>query len=280
MTLTEAQYRNDMVKTALNQIGRPYRDSALPTNWPPSSFDCSTFIHWLNAKYMIDVDQGVMRNLIWPPVKPSPWHKYPGYTGTQMTTAKRLGAGISYSAIKPGDALYYEKPGGYARHVVMYIGGGKIVHASTPSAGTIVGPIVPPGVLGHSGKKLVLCVSATRLARACGYRFATPTPIPAPKPPAGQRTVILQHILYAIAKDGPAADGHTTYKAEVMIVEDALAKEGLLSTTLVDGSAGTSSFGRGSAYNQWEKKLGYAGDGLPDMLTLPKLGARHTFNVV
>ena len=282
MTQTEAQYRNNIVRTAIAQVGRPYRDSADPTNWPPQQFDCSTFTHWLEAMYGVDIDAGVLRTLAWPPKEPSPWHKYPGYTLTQQSAARnKTGSIVSYSAIKPGDRLYYDKPGQH--HVVVYIGGGKVVHASSPSTGVIISPVVAPGNIGFAGKKLTMCVSATRFAKACGYKFATVT-TPAPKPtPVKRPTVFLSHILAAIKKDGPAAQGHTTYKSEVLLVERALASEKLLASNLVDGSAGTSSFGNGSAYQHWQERLHFTGkdaDGLPGIQSLASLGHKYGFNVI
>ncbi|HET6875559.1 MAG TPA: hypothetical protein VFH70_12305, partial [Acidimicrobiales bacterium] len=53
----------------------------------------------------------------------------------------------------------------------------------------------------------------------------------APKPPspAAKPTVSLTHVVAAARKDPPAADGHTTYKTEVLLVERALQAEKLLS---------------------------------------------------
>lgn len=289
MTLTEAQYRNDLVKTGLSQVGRLYRDSAVPTNWPPEQFDCSVFTHWLNAKYGIDIDKGVLTDgLAWPPKEPTPWRKYPGYTLNQQRAAHQLSSSvIGFHEIKPGDRLYYDKPGQH--HVVMYIGDGKVVHAAGTAYGVIVSPVVPPGAIGHGGKTLSLCVSAVKFAKAAGYKFAVPAVPPTPKPPVttpkppAKPTVFLSHILAAIKKDGPAAQGHTTYKSEVLLVERGLNKEGLLSSNLVDGSAGTASFGKGSAYQKYQERLGYHGqdaDGIPGKQSLTTLGKKYGFNVV
>jgi N-acetylmuramoyl-L-alanine amidase len=106
----------------------------------------------------------------------------------------------------------------------------------------------------------------------------TPTP---PKPPA-KPVVYLDHILKAIKKDGPAPTGHTTYKSEVLIVEQALNKQGLLAKAYVDGSAGTVSFGDKSAYQKWQVQCGYTGkdaDGIPGMASLSRLGRKYGFQV-
>lgn len=281
MTLTEAQYRNDIVKTGIAQVGHLYRDSSVPTNWPPQQFDCSVFTHWLNAKYDLDIDQGRLLKQPWPPREPDNWHKYPGYTLDQQQAARNHPSSIiPFADIKPGDRLYYDKPGQH--HVVMYIGGGKVVHAAGTAYGVIISPVVGPGETGHGGKTLTMCVSGTKFARAIGYQFATPTSV-VPKPtPVKQPTVFVAHIRSAIRQDGPAAQGHTTFKREVLLVESALAKEGFLEQRYVDGSAGTNSFGPRSAYLAWERKYYGAtrGDGLPDAQGLKALGRKYGFNVI
>ncbi|MGV9278043.1 peptidoglycan-binding domain-containing protein [Streptomyces griseosporeus] len=103
---------------------------------------------------------------------------------------------------------------------------------------------------------------------------ATPTARPSTKP-----SVSLKHLIYAAQHDPAAAQGHTTYKAEVLLVEKALKAEGLLSGTYVDGSFGTKTI---AAYKAWQKRLGYTGDdadGIPGHTSLTRLGAKHGFEV-
>lgn len=47
------------------------------------------------------------------------------------------GRSVSLSEVKPGDLVFYGS-GGYAGHVGLYIGDGKIIHASTPATGIII----------------------------------------------------------------------------------------------------------------------------------------------
>jgi hypothetical protein len=234
-------------------------------------------MHWLNAKYGLDIDNTSLTSVAWPPAFPAQWRKYPGYTLTQQATARANGAIIDFAHVKPGDRLYYDKPGEH--HVVMYIGNGKVVHAAGHAYGVIVSPVVPPGQVGHGGKTLTCVVSATVHARKCGLHFDAPVvakpTIPTPKPPVSLPVVSIGHVLTAIAKDGPAKQGHVTYPVEVKLVERALDKLNYLAASRVDGSAGTSTFGKGSAYQKLQIHLGYSGsdaDGIPGSRSLRWLG--------
>ncbi|MFJ5967874.1 GH25 family lysozyme [Streptomyces sp. NPDC093060] len=102
-----------------------------------------------------------------------------------------------------------------------------------------------------------------------------PAPKPAPKP-----KVSLAHVVHAARHDPPAAQGHTTYRTEVLLVEKALQAEKLLAAHYVDGSFGSLTK---NAYARWQKRLGYSGtaaDGIPGMTSLRKLGEKHGFTVV
>jgi hypothetical protein len=101
-----------------------------------------------------------------------------------------------------------------------------------------------------------------------------------PKPGTTKPTVSLAHLVYAAQHDPAAAQGHTTYKAEVLTVEKALKAEGLLETQYVDGSFGTKTIG---AYANLQRRYGYSGssaDGIPGLASLTRLGDKHGFTVV
>ena len=111
--------------------------------------------------------------------------------------------------------------------------------------------------------------------------WANPEPPkpPAPKP-ALKPKVSLSHVVAAARKDPPARQGHTTYRAEVLLVEKALQAEKLLAAQYVDGSFGSLTV---NAYARWQRHLGYSGtaaDGVPGKTSLTKLGAKHGFDVV
>ncbi len=94
--------RQSLVRVALNKRGRQYVAGAAG----PNAFDCSGFTQYVYKKAT---------------------GKYlPHYSGAQMHRGKR----VSKSNLKPGDLLFYG-PGG-SQHVSMYIGKGKMIHATNP----------------------------------------------------------------------------------------------------------------------------------------------------
>lgn len=46
-----------------------------------------------------------------------------------------MGTKINASEAKPGDLFFYGGGGGYINHVALYIGGGQVIHASSPKTG-------------------------------------------------------------------------------------------------------------------------------------------------
>ncbi|MEU3686977.1 peptidoglycan recognition protein family protein [Streptomyces narbonensis] len=97
---------------------------------------------------------------------------------------------------------------------------------------------------------------------------------PKPKP-----VVDLSNVIAAARKDPGLPQGKSTYKADALLVEKALAAEGLLPAKWVDGSFGTLTV---KAYAAWQRKCGHSGkaaDGIPGMSTLAKLGKKHGWGV-
>jgi hypothetical protein len=106
---------------------------------------------------------------------------------------------------------------------------------------------------------------------------AAPAPKPAPKPT--KPVVSVAHLNTARAKDIPAATGHTTYPAEVKVVEAALKAEGFLNPAWAsDGSWGTQT---DLAYNRFRREvlhlIGDDAKGSVGLQSLKALASRHGF---
>ena len=103
--------RASLVRVALNQRGKQYVAGAAG----PRVFDCSGFTQYVykqaTGKYL------------------------PHYSGSQMHRGKR----VSQKNLKPGDLMFYG-PGG-SQHVSMYIGKGKMIHATNPRSGVKIDSI-------------------------------------------------------------------------------------------------------------------------------------------
>lgn len=108
---------------------------------------------------------------------------------------------------------------------------------------------------------------------------------PAAPAPGGSRkpAVSLAHIQAAQRRDPGLPQGGTTYKAEALVVENALYKAGLLARRWVDGSLGTKTL---PAVSEWQEKCGFRGrqpggdaDGYFGKTSLVKLGQRYGFDV-
>ncbi len=60
-------------------------------------------------------------------------------TGRSSRDQAAKGRTISTSDVKPGDLLFYAS-GDYINHVAIYIGGGQVIHSSTPTTGICIAP--------------------------------------------------------------------------------------------------------------------------------------------
>ncbi len=98
---------NAVTSLALSKVGNPYVWGAMG----PTAFDCSGLVCWayLNGA-------GV---------------RLPHQTGSLIN----CGYSVSMNNLRPGDLLFYNTMGRGVSHVTMYIGGGKMVHASSPRTG-------------------------------------------------------------------------------------------------------------------------------------------------
>jgi len=93
-----AAVRTSAMQKALGKVGSPYRYGAAG----PNAFDCSGLVNWAfkNSGKSLPRTSGAM---------------------------SRVGTPVSKSALQPGDLVFFYKP---VSHVGIYIGNGKIVHAS------------------------------------------------------------------------------------------------------------------------------------------------------
>lgn len=99
---TRASVRLSAMNTALDKIGSPYRWGAAG----PNAFDCSGLVKWSFAQ------AGIL---------------LPRTSRAQST----VGTPVSKANLQPGDLVFFYSP---VSHVAIYIGGGKVVHASTSSS--------------------------------------------------------------------------------------------------------------------------------------------------
>ena len=102
-----ANARQNLVNYALQFVGGPYRAGG---NDPRTGVDCSGFV-----RYVMQHGAGISMNRS---------------SGSQATQ----GHAVTSSQMQPGDLLFYSGGSGI-NHVAMYIGDGKIVHASTYATG-------------------------------------------------------------------------------------------------------------------------------------------------
>lgn len=113
ITMTELLYgqgvsdiRVDLCQYAKQFLGNPYVWGGTSLT---SGADCSGFVLSVFAKFGVSL---------------------PHYSGSQS----KCGTSISADQLQPGDLVFYAK-GGTINHVAIYIGGGQVIHASSPKTG-------------------------------------------------------------------------------------------------------------------------------------------------
>ena len=120
ITMTELLYgqgvsdvRVEMVEYAKQFLGNPYV-------WGGSSLtkgtDCSGFTMSIYKKYGVKLSH-------------------------HAATQAKEGTKISKSDLQPGDLVFYADSSGSINHVAMYIGGGQVIHASSPTTGIRINKI-------------------------------------------------------------------------------------------------------------------------------------------
>lgn len=94
-----AQARAGAARIAMSKVGKPYRYGAAG----PNAFDCSGLVHWTYKQLGVKLPR----------------------TSRAMS---QVGKPVSRANLQPGDLVFFYKP---VSHVAIYIGNGKVVHAST-----------------------------------------------------------------------------------------------------------------------------------------------------
>jgi cell wall-associated NlpC family hydrolase len=84
---------------AMSKLGAAYRWGATG----PSSFDCSGLVYWSYRQVGIPLPR-------------------------TSQAQSQVGAPVAKSALQPGDLVFFYRP---VSHVAIYIGNGRVVHAST-----------------------------------------------------------------------------------------------------------------------------------------------------
>ena len=113
--------RQEVVNYALQFVGNPYvyGGTSLTNGTDCSGFTMSVYAHF-------------------------------GYGLPRTAAAQMQGlSSVDLSAIQPGDLLFYRGKDGSIGHVTMYIGGGQVVHASSPKTGIKISSVnyrTPAGV--------------------------------------------------------------------------------------------------------------------------------------
>jgi cell wall-associated NlpC family hydrolase len=98
-----------VVRAAYSKVGRPYVWGASG----PRAFDCSGFTRYVMKQFGVDLPHS-------------------------SRLQARMGRFVSRSNLQPGDLVFFATRGGGISHVGLYVGDGKMVHASTPSTGVII----------------------------------------------------------------------------------------------------------------------------------------------
>jgi cell wall-associated NlpC family hydrolase len=95
-----------VLTTAKRYLGTRYRLGGTK----PSAFDCSGFLRYVYAKNGVDL---------------------PRTAREQSSVGQAVAVGAD--SLRVGDLLFFRTPRGRASHVAMYVGGGRIIHASAGS---------------------------------------------------------------------------------------------------------------------------------------------------
>jgi cell wall-associated NlpC family hydrolase len=85
--------------------------------------DCSGFVQYVCQNFMVDL---------------------PRVSAEQANWGKTVTAQMDFSKMLPGDLLFFQRGGRGIGHVGIYMGNGKMIHASSPRSGIIVTALNQP----------------------------------------------------------------------------------------------------------------------------------------
>ena len=108
------------LRSALTQQGKPYVWGAAG----PNAYDCSGLVQWAFKQAGVNL---------------------PHSSRMQST----LGAPVALSQLQPGDLVFFYTPVG---HVAIYVGDGKVVHASTSGQPVKISPLA--GMPFHNARRI------------------------------------------------------------------------------------------------------------------------------
>ena len=105
--------KSGLVSLAYSLVGSRYVAGGAD---PSIGFDCSGFVYYLYSSIGISISRS---------------------SSTQMYE----GVGVSYDNAQPGDILSWGYSAGAPTHSAIYVGGGKMIHATNPSMGVVVSDV-------------------------------------------------------------------------------------------------------------------------------------------
>ena len=101
-----------LIEVGKEYIGTPYRFGGLIKNGEPVAFDCSLFVQHVYASLGVELPR------------------------TSIEQAKK-GEKVDRGSISQGDLLFFRTNGKSISHVAIYVGNGKMIHASSNHGVTI-----------------------------------------------------------------------------------------------------------------------------------------------
>ncbi len=129
--------RDSIIENAKEQLGTRYRWAGIN---PEKGLDCSGFVKYVFAKLGVELP----------------------HSSRELAT---LGGSVAKdtSEMRPGDLLVFGK-GKRISHVGIYVGDGKMIHASSRSGAVVEAPVIkarPPKGLQWKGVRRVIAVDTT-----------------------------------------------------------------------------------------------------------------------